>query len=517
MSANHQKIVILDCGSQYTRLIARRLRELGVYCEILPAATNATEIVGPQLAGIIISGSPDSTSDQTIPIDLAVLQLAVPILGICFGLQLLLNRTGHAIAKNDGGEFGSMAVTIEQRSIIFTDIPEQFTAWMSHSDAAETVDAHSGYQCIARSAEGAVAAVENIQDNIYAVQFHPEVEHTEYGSQLLHNFSYHICGCRGDWVMHTIAAEKIESIRQQLQQENVLLALSGGVDSSVVAALLQRAVGQQLTAIFVDNGLLREGEREQVQHVFEGQFKINLRVIDAKEKFLNALQGISDPEHKRKIIGNTFIEIFEQQAETVDNYIWLAQGTIYPDVIESGGSAVSGKAKVIKSHHNVGGLPETMKLKLIEPIRDLFKDEVRALGVELGLDRELLYRHPFPGPGLGVRVLGELKPEFIEIVRKADAIFIAQLRQWDLYHTVSQAFAVFLPVRSVGVKGDNRAYEYVVSLRAVQTTDFMTATAAPLPHDFLSQTATRIMNQVSGVTRVCYDISSKPPATIEWE
>ena len=512
-----QSIIILDCGSQYTRLIARRVRESGVYCEILPASSKASKIIEKQPSGIIISGSPDSTKEQKNPIDDQILMLNLPVLGICFGLQLLLNTSGNKVEQGSSGEYGSMQVTVHRQSKLFANINTSFTAWMSHADKVNEIDESTGYHHIASSTDGAVAAVENQERKIYAVQFHPEVDHTEHGAMLLRNFTHDICQCRGDWQMTHIAEEKIANIRQKLKQDKVLLALSGGVDSSVVAALLQKAVGKQLIAIFVDNGLLRQGEAEQVQDTFENQFAINLIVIDAKDRFFQALKGIDDPEEKRKVIGKTFIDIFEQESAKINDCRWLAQGTIYPDVIESADSNASEKAKVIKSHHNVGGLPKDMKLKLIEPIRDLFKDEVRKLGVTLGLKPELLYRHPFPGPGLGVRVLGEVRAEYVAIVRQADAIFIEQLHKHDLYNTVSQAFAVFLPIKSVGVKGDNRAYEHVVSLRAVQTNDFMTAIAAPLSHTFLAETATMILNRVAGITRVCYDISSKPPATIEWE
>lgn len=512
-----QSIIILDCGSQYTRLIARRVRESGVYCEIVPATSSSSTILEKKPSGIIISGSPDSTSEETHLIDSQIFQLDLPVLGICFGLQLLLNTSGNTVEKGSSGEYGPMQVTIHSQSKLFANIATGFTAWMSHADKVSKIDQSTGYTHTASSSDGAVAAAENPERQIYAVQFHPEVEHTEHGATLLRNFTHGICLCRGAWQMKHIVEEKIANIRQQLQQDTVLLALSGGVDSSVVAALLQKAVGQQLIAIFVDNGLLRQGEAEQVRDTFENQFAINLRVIDASDRFLEALKGIDDPEDKRKVIGKTFIDIFEQESANIQDCRWLAQGTIYPDVIESADSNTSAKAKVIKSHHNVGGLPKNMKLKLIEPIRDLFKDEVRQLGVTLGLNPELLYRHPFPGPGLSVRVLGEVKPEYLAIVRQADAIFIEQLHKHNLYNTVSQAFAVFLPIKSVGVKGDNRAYEYVVSLRAVQTHDFMTATAAPLAHTFLDETATMILNRVAGITRVCYDISSKPPATIEWE
>ena len=507
-------ICIVDLGSQYTQLIARRIRELGVYSEVVDASTPAHSLL--QARGIIFSGSPDSIDAQW-SLDPALLGGTVPVLGICFGFHMLCEQFGGRIAKqsSQGGEFGSAEVRHSDTSDLFRGVPTVFTAWMSHNDSI--ADIGNQLQQIASSANGTVAALEFPGKHLYAVQFHPEVSHTQYGDHILKNFVLDICRCIPNWRIDDIIKSKQQQIAAQIGTDTVLLGLSGGVDSSVVAALLDSVIGKRLQAVFIDTGLLRAGEAEQVQQTFGKQFTIDLHVIDASERFFDALKGVVDPEEKRKIIGRLFIQEFEQAALQHADCTWLAQGTIYPDVIESSDPKLSQKSKVIKSHHNVGGLPENMTLKLIEPLRDLFKDEVRRVGEALGLPHEMVWRHPFPGPGLAVRVMGEVKPEFIHILRQADAIYLQMLQEANLMHSISQAFAVFLPVKTVGVKGDDRAYEYAIALRAVQTDDFMTATAAPIDHSLLGAIATRIVNRVAGVTRVCYDITSKPPATVEWE
>lgn len=512
---HQQKILILDFGSQYTQLIARRIRELDVYCEIHPFDCGAEFIKTFAAQGIILSGGPASvTTDETPRIESIVFDLNVPVLGICYGMQAMMAQTGGAVEIASAHEYGHSDVSVLKASALWSGVENIFSAWMSHGDKVAQLG--EGFEVIAKTDNAEMAAVAHREKPWFAVQFHPEVTHTDFGRKILSNFVHNICECSNLWTESNIIEDIIDSVRETVGQDKVILGLSGGVDSSVVAALLHKAIGSQLHCIFVNNGLLREGEAEQVQALFAEQFSMQLTTVDAREAFLSALKGIECPEEKRKTIGRVFIDVFDQAAQSIDGVTYLAQGTIYPDVIESAASK-TGKATVIKSHHNVGGLPETMNLKLLEPLRELFKDEVRRIGVELGLPHDMVYRHPFPGPGLGVRVLGEVKPEYLNPLRQADKIFIEELEKADLYHKVSQAFAVFLPVRTVGVVGDARQYEYVVALRAVETIDFMTAKWAELPHAFLGKVSNRIINEVSGIARVVYDISGKPPATIEWE
>jgi GMP synthase (glutamine-hydrolysing) len=517
------RILILDFGSQYTQLIARRVREAQVYCEIHPfdEAEAALDALRPR--GVVLSGGPESvTFAETPRVPAAVFERGVPLLGICYGMQAMAAQLGGAVEASAHREFGYAQVRARGHSHLLRDIedhasPEGFgllDVWMSHGDRVTRLP--PGFQIIASTEGGPVAGMADEARRFYGVQFHPEVTHTRQGARILQRFVHEICGCRALWTAENIVEDSIQGVRETLAGEDVVLALSGGVDSSVVAALLHRAVGDQLTCVFVDNGLLRLGEGEQVMATFAKHMGVRVLRVDARDRFMDALSGVTDPEDKRKIIGRLFIEVFEEQAEQLQNARWLAQGTIYPDVIESA-AARTGKAHVIKSHHNVGGLPAAMRLKLIEPLRELFKDEVRRLGVELGLPSEMVYRHPFPGPGLAVRILGEVRRDYADILRRADAIFIEELHRSGWYDQVGQAFAVFLPVKSVGVMGDGRRYEHVVALRAVQTTDFMTARWAQLPYDLLGTVSRRIINEVPGISRVAYDISSKPPATIEWE
>ena len=517
------RILILDFGSQYTQLIARRVRESGVYCEIHPWDIAAAAIRGFAPKGVILSGGPESVHAAETPrADPLVFDLKVPVLGICYGLQTMTAQLGGEVAAATHREYGYAQVRARGHSRLLRDIedhtsPEGYgllDVWMSHGDRVESPP--PGFQVIAETANAPLAGIADESRGFYGLQFHPEVTHTRQGGRILERFVHEICGCGNLWTPGNIIADSIAALCAQVGQDQVLLGLSGGVDSSVVAALLHRAIGDQLTCVFVDNGLLRLGEGDQVMATFARHMGVKVIRVDAADRFLDRLQGVTDPEQKRKIIGNTFIEVFDDEATRLRDVKWLAQGTIYPDVIESAG-AKTGKAKVIKSHHNVGGLPEHMKLKLVEPLRELFKDEVRRIGVELGLPAEMVYRHPFPGPGLGVRILGEVHREFAETLRRADHIFIEELHRADLYDEVSQAFAVFLPVRSVGVVGDNRQYAHVIALRAVETIDFMTARWAHLPYDFLDLVCRRIVNEVPGVSRVVYDITGKPPGTIEWE
>ncbi len=521
--ASHDKILILDFGSQLTQLIARRVRELQVYCEIHPFDVSDDFIRAFGAKGIILSGGPNSAYDEVgWRAPEAVFSLGVPVLGICYGMQTMAAQLGGRVAPAGKREFGYAEVELVGNSALFGDLSDRIDAqgrrylevWMSHGDAVVALP--PGFAVIARNDATPVAAMADEVRRFYAVQFHPEVTHTLKGKEMLDRFVHDLCGCGRDWTMPEFIPEAIARIREQVGNDEVILGLSGGVDSAVAAALIHRAIGDQLTCVFVDNGLLRLNEAEQVRQVFARHLGMKVRFVDARERFLSALAGVSDPEQKRKIIGRVFVEVFQEAARELSNAKWLAQGTIYPDVIESAGAKTK-KAHAIKSHHNVGGLPETLHLRLLEPLRELFKDEVRALGVALGLPHELVHRHPFPGPGLGVRVLGEIRAEYLELLRQADAIFIDELRAADWYDKVSQAFAVFLPVRSVGVMGDGRTYEYVVALRAVQTQDFMTARWAELPYELLGRVANRIINEVRGVNRVVYDISGKPPATIEWE
>jgi len=518
-----EKVLILDFGSQYTQLIARRVREANVYCEIHPWDMADEHIRDFDPKAIILSGGPESvTACPDIRASQTVFEFGVPILGICYGMQTMAAQLGGGVEPSDKREYGFASVRAHGHSNLLRDIQDHVNdqghglldVWMSHGDHVTALP--EGFKAIASTDNAPIAGMADEDRRFYALQFHPEVTHTKQGKAILKRFLHDIAGCRGLWTTENIAKELINHIRGTVGNDNVLLGLSGGVDSSVVAALLHEAIGDQLTCVFVDNGLLRLHEGDQVMATFAKNMGIRVIRVDAEDRFLAALEGIDDPEQKRKIIGGTFIDVFDDEAEKIENIQWLAQGTIYPDVIESAGAA-TGKAHVIKSHHNVGGLPETMKLKLLEPLRELFKDEVRKLGVSLGLPRDMVYRHPFPGPGLGVRILGEVRKEYADLLRLADAIFIEELRRHELYDQTSQAFAVFLPVRSVGVKGDSRGYDYVIALRAVETIDFMTAQWARLPAEFLDHVARRIINEIDGISRVTYDISSKPPATIEWE
>jgi len=514
------RILILDFGAQYTQLIARRIREIGVYCEIWAWDHDPAEIAKFGAKGIILSGGPESTTLQGAPkAPQQVFDAGLPILGICYGLQTLAAQLGGATEAANAREFGHAQVDVIAKDSLLDGLSDHAGAkkldvWMSHGD--HVAKAPPGFVVTAVTERIPVAAMANEAKRWYGVQFHPEVTHTKQGMALLRRFVVDICGCAALWTAANIIDDQIARVRAAVGSDEVILGLSGGVDSSVVAALLHRAIGKQLTCVFVDTGLLRWHEGDQVMAMFAEHMGVKVIRVNAADRYFAKLKGVSDPEAKRKIIGNLFVEIFDEESHKLANAKWLAQGTIYPDVIESAGSK-TGKAHVIKSHHNVGGLPEDMKLGLVEPLRELFKDEVRRLGVELGLPREMVYRHPFPGPGLGVRVLGEVKREYVELLQRADAIFIEELRKAGLYDQISQAFAVFLPVKSVGVVGDARAYEWVVSLRAVETIDFMTAHWAHLPYDFLGKVSNRIINELRGISRVVYDISGKPPATIEWE
>ena len=515
------KILILDFGSQYTQLIARRVREAGVYCEIHPSDVDDDDITSFEPNGIILSGGPESvTAADTLTAPDAVFSIGVPVLGICYGMQTMAAQLGGKVAAADHREFGYAQVRARHHSKLLTDIEDHVNeeghafldVWMSHGDRVDELP--QGFHCIASTDNAPNAGIADEDRGFYGLQFHPEVTHTRQGQRILERFVHEICGCASDWTPGNIIEDSIKRVREQVGNDEVILGLSGGVDSSVVAALLHRAIGDQLTCVFVDNGLLRYREGDQVMAVFAENMGVKVIRVDAEQRFLDELAGVDDPEQKRKIIGRVFIEIFEEEAGKLTTANWLAQGTIYPDVIESAGSK---NAHLIKSHHNVGGLPEDMRLELVEPLRELFKDEVRKIGVELGLPSEMVYRHPFPGPGLGVRILGEVKKEYADLLRLADHIFIQELYKNDLYDKVSQAFVVFLPVKSVGVMGDGRKYDYVVALRAVETIDFMTARWAHLPYEFLDHVSRRIINEIDGITRVTYDISGKPPATIEWE
>jgi len=517
------RILILDFGAQYTQLIARRVRELGVYCEIHPWDMRDAAVRDFSPRGVILSGGPESVTGAGSPrAPQAVFELGVPVLGICYGMQTMAQQLGGRVAASSEREFGYAEVTVSGTSRLLDHLEDRRNAaghcvldvWMSHGDRVEALP--PGFVASASTGSIPFAAMSDERRRFYGVQFHPEVTHTPQGVRLLERFVREICGTDALWSTGNILADAIERVRAQVGSGKVLLGLSGGVDSSVVAALLHRAIGDQLTCVFVDHGLLRLEEGEQVMSTFARHLGVHVIRVDAEARFLGALAGVTDPEAKRKIIGRTFIDVFEEEAHRLRGIGFLAQGTIYPDVIESAGAS-TGKAHVIKSHHNVGGLPERMRLTLVEPLRELFKDEVRRIGVELGLPHEMVYRHPFPGPGLGVRILGEVRKDYAELLRRADAIFIEELRRHELYDRVSQAFAVFLPVRSVGVMGDGRRYDYVVALRAVETVDFMTAHWARLPYEFLDHVSRRIVNEVAGISRVVYDISGKPPATIEWE
>jgi GMP synthase (glutamine-hydrolysing) len=528
-AAKHDRILILDFGSQVTQLIARRLRETHVYCEIHPHDVGDTFIRAFAPRGIILSGSHASVHDDDAGrIPASVFELGVPVLGICYGMQAMAHQLGGTVEPGRVREFGYAEMRARGHSTLFRDIEDRrndeghglLDVWMSHGDKVTAMP--PGFRLIGSSDACAIAGMADEARRLYAVQFHPEVTHTKQGAAILARFAHDICGLGDDWNMHDYAPEATERIRRDVGRDRVILGLSGGVDSSVAAALIHRAIGDQLTCVFVDHGLLRQDEATQVMETFDAHLGVRVVHVDASDEFLSALSGVDDPEAKRKIIGRLFVEVFQRESAKIADAKWLAQGTIYPDVIESAGAKTK-KAHTIKSHHNVGGLPETLHLKLLEPLRELFKDEVRELGLELGLPRAMVYRHPFPGPGLGVRILGEVRREYADMLRKADAIFIEELRSardadgvsW--YDRTAQAFAVFLPVRSVGVMGDGRTYEHAVALRAVQTTDFMTAHWAPLPHELLARISNRITNEVRGINRVVYDVSSKPPATIEWE
>ena len=520
----HQKsILIVDFGSQYTQLIARRVREAGVYSEIRAFDMSEADIREYNPKGIILSGSPESVAAAQSPrVPACVFAMGVPVLGICYGMQAMAEHYGGKVAGSEVREFGYAQIRLVAESPLLQDIKDHvddrgrslLDVWMSHGD--KVVELPECFDLLAETDSCPLAAMAHKELPFFGIQFHPEVTHTLQGKRIFKHFVLDICGCELSWTPANIVEEAIRSVREQVGEERVLLGLSGGVDSSVTAALLQRAIGDQLICVFVDNGLLRKDEGDQVMKMFAESRGLNITRVDAEQEFLARLEGIADPEAKRKIIGNTFIDVFDREAAKVKNVKWLAQGTIYPDVIESA-SATSGKAHVIKSHHNVGGLPEDMELKLVEPLRELFKDEVRKIGLELGLTHDMVFRHPFPGPGLGVRILGEVKKQYADLLREADAIFMEELRAAGLYQKVSQAFTVFLPVKSVGVVGDTRRYEHVVALRAVETIDFMTARWAHLPYGFLEKVANRIINEISGISRVAYDISSKPPATLEWE
>ncbi len=520
---HEQKILILDFGSQYTQLIARRVRECGVYSEIRAFDMSDEEIKEYNPKGIILAGGPESVTGADTPRAPAIVfDLGVPVLGICYGMQTMAEQLGGKVDCSEVREFGYAQVRVAETCSLLDGIEDHVSnnggllldVWMSHGD--KVVGLPEDFHLMASTESAPIAGMFNEQKKFFGVQFHPEVTHTKQGQRILSRFVRDICECEGLWTATNIVNDAIEKVREQVGDDHVLLGLSGGVDSSVVAALLHKAIGDQLTCVFVDNGLLRKQEGNQVMDMFAKNMGVRVIRSNAEDLFLGRLKGVSDPEEKRKIIGNTFIEVFDEESTKIDNVRWLAQGTIYPDVIESA-AAKTGKAHVIKSHHNVGGLPEDMKLSLVEPLRELFKDEVRKIGLELGLPYDMVYRHPFPGPGLGVRILGEVKKEYADILREADAIFIEELHNSGWYHKTSQAFVVFLPVKSVGVVGDGRRYEYVVSLRAVETIDFMTARWAHLPYELLEKVSGRIINEISGISRVAYDVSSKPPATIEWE
>lgn len=523
MTVHHEKILILDFGSQYTQLIARRVRELHVYCELHPHDITDDFIRAFKPAGVILSGGPASVWEESTPrAPSLVYELGVPVLGICYGMQTMAEQLGGKVEMGKVREFGYAEVRARGHTALLKDIQDRATpdghgmldVWMSHGD--KVIEMPPGFKLMASNDTCPIAGMADETRRFYAVQFHPEVTHTPQGKSLIERFVLGICSLGGDWSMPDYVGEAVERIRREVGTEEVILGLSGGVDSSVAAALIHRAIGKQLTCVFVDNGLLRLNEAEQVMATFAQNLGVRVIHVNARDQFMGHLAGITDPEQKRKIIGREFVEVFQAESAKLPGAKWLAQGTIYPDVIESAGAKTK-KAHTIKSHHNVGGLPDTLHLKLLEPLRELFKDEVRELGLALGLPRDMVFRHPFPGPGLGVRILGEVKAQYADLLREADAIFIEELRASGWYDKTAQAFAVFLPVKSVGVMGDGRTYEYVVALRAVQTTDFMTAHWAELPYSLLAKVSNRIINEVRGINRVVYDISGKPPATIEWE
>jgi GMP synthase (glutamine-hydrolysing) len=508
------KILILDFGSQYTQLIARRIRELNVYSEIFPYNVTIEKIKEFSPKGIILSGGPSSVYEKNAPvISKEIFQLNVPVLGICYGIQLISFLFQGGVEKSNKHEYGFAILNIKNKDLLFKNLPDSFQVWMSHGDKINKLP--KGFEIVAYTDNSSFAAIRNLKSKIWGVQFHPEVVHTNYGKDILKNFCFEICQCLPNWNIGSFLNETVENIKNMVKTEKVICGLSGGVDSSVVAVLIHKAIGEQLTCIFVNNGVLRKNESEKVKKIFKDNFKINLLYVDAENIFLEKLKGVTDPEQKRKIIGNTFIEIFEKEAKKLGNVKFLAQGTLYPDVIES--VSFKGPSATIKSHHNVGGLPEKMNLKLIEPLRELFKDEVRALGLELGMPEEIIYRQPFPGPGLAIRIIGEVTKERLDILREADDIILSEIKDAGLYREIWQSFGVLLPVKTVGVMGDERTYENVIAIRAVNSVDGMTADWVKLPYELLGKISNRIINEIRGVNRVVYDISSKPPATIEWE
>lgn len=509
-----QGIIILDFGSQYNQLIARRVREMGIYAEFVPFDISPEDIIKLQPRGIILTGGPSSVNEEKAPAPRKeIFQLGIPILGICYGMHIIAHLLGGKVKKGKTAEYGKTDFFIEKPHVLFKGVPTPSTTWMSHFDEVEELPSafeKTGYS------SNSIASIADEENKIYAVQFHPEVSHTKYGAQILRNFVFDVCRCEKNWELSDYIETTVQEIRQRVGNKKVILGLSGGVDSSVAAMIIHRAIGNQLTCIFVNTGLLRKDEAKKVMQTYGKHYRMNINQIDASKQFLSALKGVIDPEEKRKIIGHEFVAVFHAEARKQQDADFLAQGTIYPDVIESK-SAKGGPSVTIKSHHNVGGLPEEMHLELIEPLKDLFKDEVRKVGLELGIPREMIMRHPFPGPGLGIRILGEVDKEKVKILQEADAIFIDELYKADLYDKVSQAFVVLLPVKSVGVMGDERTYEYTAVIRSADTTDFMTATWSRLPYEVLDKVSNRIINEVKGINRVAYDISSKPPATIEWE
>ncbi len=511
---NREKILIIDFGSQYTQLIARRVREASVYCEIVSHTLEAAKVIEERPSGMIFSGGPDSVYQKGAPsIHKEILELDIPILGICYGMQIMAHLLHGMVERGETREYGRTNIRITKKDKLFLGLKEDQLVWMSHGDRITSLP--EGFSVTAGSEFNPIVSISDEKRKRYGIQFHPEVIHTKNGMKIIKNFLFHICQCQGDWSISKFLEDSIQDIREKVGRKKVICGLSGGVDSSVTALLVHRAIGENLVCLFIDNGLLRKREAEEVLNRFRGKYHLNVLHINAAKEFLEALKGISDPEEKRRIIGNTFIKIFEREAVRDEEIEFLAQGTIYPDRIES--ASVKGPSATIKTHHNVGGIPKEMKLKLVEPLGDLFKDEVRKLGFELGIDREFLRRHPFPGPGLAVRIVGDITQDRIEILQEADSIFLEELRKSDLHGKVAQAFAVLLPIKTVGVMGDERTYENVLALRAVETTDFMTADWSRLPHDFLAHVSTRIVNEVRGINRIVYDISSKPPSTIEWE